>query len=345
MILRFLHRMNPAAKSLIYNTAAAIIPPAILARLQTGRLTILTYHGLTVGPIPIPDPCMLPVDEFRAQMVYLKKHFDVVKLTDAIGLLRDEMLDRPTVVITFDDGYQSNHDLALPILEELSLPATIFLSTGYLNTESTIWTGLLQHAFAVTRQVRLDWHGRTWDIAKIEDRIDCMISIKAELKLLPNRDLMQIIDELMFKLTGCAHVSLPDDSPYRMLNLFSINNLSKSAMIELGAHTHSHRILSKLDSETQREEICMSKEVVESMSSRPCLSFAYPNGCPEDYDAVTLSILKDCGFEVAVTTVPELCSPTSPDLELPRINVDGRSSLAQFKFLPFNLPGRFIKQL
>ena len=61
-----------------------------------------------------------------------------------------------------------NHDLALPVLEKLGLPATIYITTGFLDTDTTIWAGLLQHAFTATE---LHAHGLvgTWGLGHRND--------------------------------------------------------------------------------------------------------------------------------------------------------------------------------
>ena len=164
--------MKAVAKSLAYASASAVMHPALVARFHDGPLTILMYHGVVNAPLEVPDPCMVQLDDFQSQMRYLKRHFDVLPLREAMQRRLSRNIDRPTIVITFDDGYQNNCDIALPILEELQLPATIYLATGFLSTDSTIWTGQLQHAFAATQLKQLTWHGETWDTSSIRPRIE-----------------------------------------------------------------------------------------------------------------------------------------------------------------------------
>jgi peptidoglycan/xylan/chitin deacetylase (PgdA/CDA1 family) len=245
------------------------------------------------------------------------------------------------VAITFDDGYQSNHDLALPVLEKLGLPATIYLTTGFLDTDTTIWTGLLQHAFTVTRAQRLEWRGRQWPLDSLPARAACLREIKAEIKSQPQASLFATVGELTQSLTGSDRITLDASSPYRMLGAAALQRLAKSDCIQLGAHTHQHFVLSRIERELQRSEIQISKQMVESLTSKPCRTFAYPNGGPEDFNDDTLAILEDCGFEFAVTTIEGLCNATSfSPMRLPRLTVNGQSSFSQFKLGLFNIPGR-----
>ena len=144
------------------------------------------------------------------------------------------------------------------------------------------------------------------------------------------------------ELTESACISLDNSSPYRILDTQSLKYLANSEGIELGAHTHNHYVLSRISRETQKSEIGMSKAAIESMTSKPCKSFAYPNGQLTDFDNDTLAILEEFGFESAVTAVDGLCRSSSiQPMQLPRIRVDGRSSFSQFKLGLFDIPGRF----
>ena len=328
-------------KSISYEAAATILTPPLLSRLHTGQLAILTYHGIVDAPQSIPDPCMVTIDDFRRQTHFLREHYDVLPLDEAVSRCRDRRVQRPIVAITFDDGYQSNHDLALPVLEKLGLPATIFVTTGFLDTDTTIWTGLLQHAFAVTRLQRLEWQGRRWQLDTLAARAACLREISSGIKSQSQASLFATVNELTQSLTDSDRIALDTSSPYRMLDAASMQRLAKSDCIQLGAHTHRHFVLSRIDRDLQDSEIRISKQMIESLTSRPCRSFAYPNGRPEDFNDDTLAILEDCGFEFAVTTVEALCNASSfSSMRLPRLFVNGQGSFSQFKLGLFNIPGR-----
>ena len=96
-----------------------------------------------MGLLRIPswsnDWCFVDEHSFRMQIEYLKKHFEIISLSEAVGRMEKGEIKRPTAVITFDDGYQNNYDVAFPILCRERIPATIFLTTGLINTNDTVW--------------------------------------------------------------------------------------------------------------------------------------------------------------------------------------------------------------
>ena len=86
------------------------------------------YHGVVRKPLAVPDWCFISEQNFSRQMEYLHRNFKVVSLTQAAEDLRENRINEPTAVITFDDGYQNVCDVAYPLLSRLGLPATVFLS-------------------------------------------------------------------------------------------------------------------------------------------------------------------------------------------------------------------------
>ncbi len=96
---------------------SAPIPPGV---------TILGYHRVATGR----DVLAVSPQRFRRQLeLVLQRGATFVSLAAAVDLL-DEPIAAPRVAVTFDDGYLDNLEVALPILEELSVPATIFLVTA-----------------------------------------------------------------------------------------------------------------------------------------------------------------------------------------------------------------------
>src|SRR5262249_12279768 len=92
------------------------------------------------------------------QLTMLKKHFAIVPLG---ALLKNDGIAgrsaRPRCVITFDDGWRDNYDLAFPILRRHGLPATIFLTTDFIGTDHAFWHTQLIYLFTptvVTRALR-----------------------------------------------------------------------------------------------------------------------------------------------------------------------------------------------
>jgi peptidoglycan/xylan/chitin deacetylase (PgdA/CDA1 family) len=324
---------------------ASVLNHKVLRRLAPAPLTILMYHGVVRTPMSIPDPCMIDLEDFDRQIRYLRQAFRVASFSEAVALIREGGPTEPTVVITFDDGYQSNFDLVFPILRREGVSASIFLSTSFLDSGSTVWTGLLHHGVSNTDRDFINWRDSRFDLGSPAARYQSLVAIKERLKGESHEVLGEEIADLLFTLLGDRNAAIPADSPYRMLDTDSIRSMARSSLIEFGAHTHGHRILSRLPPELQEIEIRRSIEIVESLTNGRCRYFAYPNGKRCDYDAHTLRILEEAGIDAAITTESGTCDPNDGLLELRRIPVDARADFSSFKLSLYDVQGRIRKML
>jgi peptidoglycan/xylan/chitin deacetylase (PgdA/CDA1 family) len=98
-----------------------------------GQLRILAYHGLWTTPgYEYGDRLFISVEQFEQRMVWLRNSpYNVLPLREAIRGLIDGTLPPNAVVITIDDGWSSTFTHMLPVLERLTLPATVYVTTWY----------------------------------------------------------------------------------------------------------------------------------------------------------------------------------------------------------------------
>ena len=78
-----------------------------------------------------PGPWTIGCDDFQRQIDWLQDHFEIVDLQECQRRIRSGFNKRPTVAITFDDGYSDNCDFALPMLIERRIPVTYFVTTKH----------------------------------------------------------------------------------------------------------------------------------------------------------------------------------------------------------------------
>jgi peptidoglycan/xylan/chitin deacetylase (PgdA/CDA1 family) len=90
--------------------------------------SVLCYHSVH----PTAGYGSVTPDQFEAQLRFLADSCDVVPLADVLSAA-GRQLDRPTVAITFDDGYADNHSIVMPALLRYGFPATFFVTTGLVD--------------------------------------------------------------------------------------------------------------------------------------------------------------------------------------------------------------------
>jgi peptidoglycan/xylan/chitin deacetylase (PgdA/CDA1 family) len=304
------------------------------------KLTIVMYHGVVRSPLKLFDWCFIEEGLFRSQLTYLKAHFDVVPLSTAVRLVQDGEIKRPTAAITFDDGYQNNYSVAFPILRELSLPATIFIATGFIDTEDTFWNLRLNRSLANTTTNTLSWNGSTFDLNGTPSREKANVSIRKSLRDLPRPQLLARLDEVLRALGEELDSPIEADSPFRMLDSRMIAEMAASGLVDFGAHSHSHRRLSRLSPKECREEIEMSVSEVRRLTGRSCDVFAYPLGRRQDYSRESVDVLRELGIRAAVTTLSGPNDRNVPALELQRYGAGANENMSLFQLKVHHLMPR-----
>ena len=222
--------------------------------------------------------------------------------------------------ITFDDGYADNLDVAVPILKSYGLLATFFIATGFLN-DGRMWNDTV---IELVRNV----NGAEWDVSELglgkwrldsdSDRYRAAMSAIYQLRHLDFDDRRAKVEALVSQ----AACSLPQDL---MLTTQGVQGLGNAGM-EVGAHTVSHPILTRLDDNRARQEIGGSRKTLEQITGRPVNLFAFPNGKPgQDYDERHVEMVREAGFQAAVSTQWGVARRNSDLLQLPRFTPWQRS--------------------
>jgi peptidoglycan/xylan/chitin deacetylase (PgdA/CDA1 family) len=327
-------------KRLAYDVAAGSRAPWLYHRFFRSRTaSILVYHAVVDEPLAVDDWCFVDAAVFRRQMAYLKARCRVLPLHDVLDS-SPAPVDRPVVALTFDDGFRNNLDVVLPVLQDFDLPATVFVVTGLVDTDDTLWFCRINAALARTSLSRFEWDGVVHDLRSARLRALAGARLQAALKRHPHRDLTRRTRALVEALGDDPERPVDRDSPYRMLDAGGMRRMLASGLVEFGAHTVSHAILSRLADDERDAEIEQSIRAVEALTGTACRSFAYPNGSPADYDRSDVERLARRGIAVAVTMRDGPNADGDSPFELRRYGIGSDTSIAQFQMLTHHLSWR-----
>lgn len=290
---------------------------------HAGKVTILCYHRIVADIARAEQETefgmVTSVETFRRQMELVRERREVLSLNEAAAVLRGERsLTRPTMVITFDDGYRDFYDLAWPVLRELRLPATVFVPTAYIGSGQ-----MLDHDrfYLYVMKARSRGLSLRVPLAKAGLSEEKLGELCSELN--PIRVYSQL-SHLPLALRERSLQCLDDfvgDRQEENLNGFSLLDWEMaremaSAGISFGAHTDNHAVLTHEEPQTVEREILRSKQALEERLGRPTRHFAYPTG---RYNAAVKEAVARAGFEVAVTTKRRLNQRGDDLLALGRI--------------------------
>ena len=276
------------------------------------RMTILSYHRVNDERDPyFPS---LPTAVFERQMAHVARAYRVLPLDEAVDRLARNDVPPNALCITFDDGYRDNLTHAAPILARHRLPATVFLATGFIGTTAVPWFDRLAAAFkaATAPSFTAPWGGATV-IDGTAARLDAVARSQAHVKGLPHAAAVEQVERI------CAAVAprAGEAAKNAMLGWDDVHAL-RGLGCAIGAHTVTHPILSRMDDEQAAWEIDESRRMIQAGCGAAPRAFAYPNGQPVDYTAATVRLVRQAGFDCAVTTRFGLNGPATPAFELRR---------------------------
>jgi peptidoglycan/xylan/chitin deacetylase (PgdA/CDA1 family) len=233
--------------------------------------------------------------------------------------------------VTFDDAFRSTFDVAFPILQRFKIPATVFIPTAFVDSADCLWFCKVNRAVGATTKDSVTWAGEHYDLSSTTARAAASARIQACLKRYPQRQLLEQLRTLSAALEQEVGTPVARDSPYAVLDVYAIEQMAASGLVEFGAHTHTHAILSLLSPEERAQEIRESVTRVRGLTARTCAIFAYPNGRRQDYDETVVEVLRGVGVRAAVTTVPGLNDRMTPRMELRRTGVGSDTTLDDFE--------------
>lgn len=308
-----------------------------------GTALVLVYHRVTELE---RDPQLLAVTpgNFDAQMTLLAKRYSVLPLPElAAGIGSHHVPDR-AVAVTFDDGYADNLLEATPPLERHGVPATVFVSSGYVESGREFWwdeverivlgPGTLPETVALeTPEASFSYHlegqlERTAEVAE-RDRAWNLLLPDAGPRHNLYRKLCDFYRPLapvnrLSALAQLRQAAYADDEPratHRPLTAEDVTRLDSSPFVEVGAHTVNHPVLSARSADEQRIEIGCDKEALEELCGRPITWFSYPYGKLSDYTHETVSIVREGGFSGACSNHLGVVKPWTDVHRLPRVIV------------------------
>jgi peptidoglycan/xylan/chitin deacetylase (PgdA/CDA1 family) len=265
------------------------------------------------------------VAEFDALLGFLKRFFNFLRLDEAAQRLETGSLPKNAAVITFDDGYKDNYTNALPVLQKHNVPATFYITTGFIGG-GCMWNDKIIHSIVKSPHQTIDLQAlgmREKILGDRAQRKELAIEVLGKVKHMPYNQRLDMVESICDIAGGAVPTDL-------MMTVEEVKALHDSGM-EIGGHTVTHPILTSLGKKYAIDEISQGKETLESWLGVSLKTFAYPNGKPNtDYNLDHVNALKSLGFKAAVSTAWGITHQESDVYQLPRFTPWHKS---KWKFL------------
>ncbi len=296
-----------------------------LAAVGRWRGVVLTLHRVRQpGADPFQPNAHLEITPAFLDEVILRLRRQGVRLVDL-----DEAADRMKArsaerfaVLTFDDGYRDNRDVALPLLRDGGVPFTVFIATGMIDGTASVWWLTLEDVLRRAARITLPVDGRPVTIAASS--------------LAEKRRAFQVAGRLLGRLgeherafavrrLAAEHgVDIPALLRREMMTWAEVRELAAAPGVTIGGHTVDHPSLAKLDDDEARREIVGGLDRIEAMTGHRPRHFSYPFGGARDVSRRDVELVRALGLDVAVTTsVGMLREGRAVPAAWPRLSLNG----------------------
>ncbi len=268
-------------------------------------LIILNYHRIRLKDQLYSNPFLdysyfTDVEQFSRQISWLKNNAKIISQSDLISVLNrggKPDYERPCVMITFDDGYRDNYDLAYPILKKHNVPAVFFITSNMVENGELPWWDIIVYMLKKTRKLSFRYEDHSFNLAT--DKFRAMVFFQEVMKTYPaprTRHLLGEISEIL-------EVQLPPSELQRehIMTWDQVREMNQNGM-DIGSHTHTHRVFSTISEMEIREELMFSKLMIENAINSPVLSVSYPVGEPQLISRETELLSMESGYTLGFTT-------------------------------------------
>ena len=286
-------------RELVAGASRATGLTSVLERMpRQNCLIAINYHRIGNSTETEYDPGVFTAtaEEFEWQVRYLKEYFELVTLDAVVDMVKGARPFSPSVLITFDDGYIDNYELAFPILRAAGAQGTFFLPTSYIGTDRLPWWDLIAY---IVKKARNDRFTLTYPRpVQFSLHTDLEAAIADVLKLYRQPDMLDG-ERFIGELLESADSSLPTPRSSNAFMNWQQAREMRDAGMAFGGHTHRHEILSKMPVEVQHEDLLESREILERELNQPIVTMAYPVGGRTEFSEDTKAMVEKSGYSVA----------------------------------------------
>jgi peptidoglycan/xylan/chitin deacetylase (PgdA/CDA1 family) len=301
-----------------------------LRRAAATWITVLTYHR-----VASPHDAVLleegVVDvtpgQLERQLAFVKRWFRPVGIEDILGHVGDgRPLPRNPLLVTFDDGYRDNHDVALPILLRHGVQATFFIATDFIERRRPFWWDCVARIVKGSLRERLVLeYPEQIDLPLHEPRARA-VAIRRALRIIKDVRLLDL-DRFLAELQRAADFSL-DPAEQRRIAQETVMTWDQVAALRragmgVQSHTRTHRVLQTLDEATLADELHGSRRALEDVLGEPVRAVSYPVGRPLRASRALREAVRGAGYDLGFSNGTGVSAASTLDpLDVKRLSLD-----------------------
>ena len=297
-------------------------------------LLVLNYHRVGDANATPWDPGVFSAsaEQFDEQVGWVKRHLQPVGLDEGVEFVSANGRARPggtRVLFTFDDGYLDNFEIAFPILRSHGLQGVFFLASALVGSDQIPWWDVI--AFVVKQARRRAFTLRYPAERTIDVDKQGLTEALRQVLLLYKEPEMTDSDRFLAELQESCGGPHPGASGERLFLDWDQAGQMVAGGMAIGAHTHTHRILGRLEADEQRFELSEGRRILRQRLGIAADTLAYPVGTRSSFTPATQRLAQECGYRACFSFYGGLNFPGRTDhYNILRSGVDGQS-MARFR--------------
>jgi peptidoglycan/xylan/chitin deacetylase (PgdA/CDA1 family) len=305
-----------------------------LSKTFAGNAHILAFHRIVNKQVPerLASPQSLEISSKSFEEIllfFMSKKYNFISIDDLHSGLANGSLSKKNIVVTFDDGYLDNFEVAYPILKKHNIPFTIYITTCFPDSLVVLWWYLLENHILQNDLVEIEVNGETtkYPTTNMIEKNNAYNQIADKIKYLDNQELVEVFSQFYSKpLSMTEELTMSWDN---------IIELGKDPLVTIGAHSVNHNVFNKLNDKELDFEYNESRRIIEEKTSKKVNHFAYPFGTVNEVGNREIDASKSTGYKTLVTTRYGNIFPEHKDFlfALPRIGIDPNDLQAQLEFV------------
>lgn len=279
-------------------------PPALwsIRHLFHSYPLVFMYHRFSGVDDNNPNLCSIDGRLFGQHLDEILKYYQIETLEYCLEYYSEKgFWPKKTAVITVDDGHRDFYYYAYPELKKRNIKATFFVTVKFVEKSIWLWPDKVNYTIYNSNICNISFqeidNGRSFDLTDSYMKNDFLLKFTEFCKKISDENKCKAIAELEEKLE--LHVPDSPTIEYDSVSWCELKELSEYG-IEIGSHTMTHPILSRISKEKLSYEITESKNILEDKLSVPIKSFCYPNSLPQDISDDVVEITKASGYLGAV---------------------------------------------
>jgi peptidoglycan/xylan/chitin deacetylase (PgdA/CDA1 family) len=208
-------------------------------------------------------------------------------------------------IITFDDGFRNNYEVAAPILEKFNIPAIFYITTDFIENNHMSWIDRIEFCceHVEKKVVLLPWEAKPFRLDSVKEKISFLEYLRQYVKRDASIDTEELVKQI-FAQCEMEEIETSNEPIDLKMNWREVKELSEHRLFTIGGHTHRHQNLGFLSGDGLVKEIAQSLRLIKTRADIETRHYSYPEGMEYCFNEDVISVLKNFGI---------ICCPTAID--------------------------------